>query len=128
MVDFLLPNEDREYLTVTFHNKWDKCVEGSKKGIIISGYQLPRGYEPKKSDLMIIIPDNYPVAKIDMFYFSPFIQREDGKVIGALENETHFGKDWQRWSRHYDWRDGIDNIATHISYITNELKSELNKR
>ena len=123
---FPLPKEDIEYLKVNLFD-WKPCAEGSKKGIVISNYQLPNGYIPDKSDLMIIIPDNYPTAKIDMFYFSQNIVRKDGVKINRLENESHFGKPWQRWSRHYDWRPGVDGLATHIPYIGNELRTELNR-
>ena len=124
MEKFLLPEEDLEYLKANFPDY--KCeMENSKKGIIIPNYPLPKGYSPVKSNLMLMIPDNYPTAKIDMFYFLPNIARQDGAEISALNDENHFNQKWQRWSRHYDWRPGIDNIATHISYIHNQLKSEV---
>ncbi|MDE0119051.1 MAG: hypothetical protein OXM55_03475 [Bdellovibrionales bacterium] len=126
MTNLLLPAEDIEYLSANFSN-WQPLSENSKKGILIPDYQLPNGYIPKKSELMIIIPSDYPTAKIDMFYFCPDIKKKDGTDIAALNTETHFQRNWQRWSRHYDWRAGIDNIATHISYIYNQLKFEIDK-
>ena len=126
MTNVLLPDEDIEYLQANFPN-WQSLSEESKKGVLIPDYQLPNGYIPNKSDLMIIIPSDYPTAKIDMFYFSPCIRKKDGTGIEALNDETHFQKNWQRWSRHYDWRAGVDNIATHISYIHNQLKFEIDK-
>ena len=126
ITSFLLPDDDLEYLKA--HFKYTYKEENLKKGIIICHYKLPEGYEPDQSDLMLIIPDNYPVAKIDMFYFSPCISRKDGIAIEAINDENHFGQKWQRWSRHYDWRPGVDNIATHITYIYNQLKSELESR
>ncbi|MCZ0932108.1 MAG: hypothetical protein OXJ52_03030 [Oligoflexia bacterium] len=126
MTNFSLPPEDIEYLNVNYPN-WKPQFEDSKNGIIICNYLLPKGYNPEKSDLMLLIPDNYPTAKIDMFYFSPDINRIDQANIEALSPETHFQRNWQRWSRHYDWRVGIDNISTHITYICNQLKSEIDK-
>ena len=126
MTDLLLPSEDIEYLNANFPN-WKLLFENSKNGIRIPDYQLPSGYTPEKSNLMIIIPSNYPTAKIDMFYFYPCIRKKDGTGIEALSKEVHFGENWQRWSRHYDWRAGIDSIATHISYIYNQLKFEIGK-
>ncbi|MDE0119102.1 MAG: multiubiquitin domain-containing protein [Bdellovibrionales bacterium] len=123
---FLLPNEDTEYLKVNFP-KWKRLIEGSKKGLVILNYRLPEGYIPRKADLMIMIPDDYPTANIDMFYFSPDIRREDGVAIEALSSETHFGRNWQRWSRHYNWQAGFDNIVRHISYVHNQLKFEIDK-
>ncbi len=123
MEKLLLPEEDLEYLKANFPD-YECRRENSKKGIIIHDYPLPKGYNPDKSSLMLIIPENYPTTKIDMFYFSPNIERQDRATIEALSDENHFNQNWQRWSRHYDWRPGIDNISTHISYIHNQLKSE----
>lgn len=123
--DYPLPDEDLEFLNSNF-NSWNQPpVEGSQRGLVIPNYRLPRGYVPDRADLMLLIPDNYPAAGIDMFYFSPSVARADGQSIGALSNEFHFGQQWQRWSRHYEWRPGEDSIATHIAYVGNQLKFEL---
>lgn len=119
-----LPEEDMEFLSSNYKD-WARQIEGSKHGLIIPNYQLPRGYAPDKAELMLLIPSDYPAAGIDMFYFSPDIVRTDGQPIGALNPEVHFGEQWQRWSRHYTWRPDKDNIATHITYVGNQLKFEL---
>lgn len=124
MTDFALPDEDLEYLDAHFPGQWGKVSEGSKYGIIISGYQLPDLYTPDKSDLMLIIPADYPTGMLDMFYFSPGISRKDGRVINALTEENHFERQWQRWSRHYKWEPGTHSIVSHISYVYNQLKYE----
>jgi len=121
---YLLPEDDMEFLSSNYRD-WTRQVEESKRGLVISNYRLPRGYVPDKAELMLLIPIEYPTAGIDMFYFSPDVVRADGQSIGALNPEVHFGKQWHRWSRHYDWRPGEDNIATHITYVGNQLKSEL---
>lgn len=122
-----LPTEDIEFLNGNDLN-WVAHKEDGKNGIEIQGYCLPTGYTPSIASLMIIIPPNYPVGIIDMFYFSPHISRTDGQAIDALADETHFEKAWQRWSRHYlpgQWRPSVDNVATHITLVGNILKSEL---
>lgn len=118
-------DEDLEFLNSNCSG-WNRPPdEGNQQGLIIPDYQLPHGYAPDKVDLMLLIPANYPVSGIDMFYFSPSVARADGRSIGALSNEFHFGQQWQRWSRHYEWRPGEDSIATHIAYVGNQLKFEL---
>lgn len=121
---FPLPDDDREYLDANFPD-WAPVIEENKWGIIIQNYPIPNGYTPDTTDLMIIIPQDYPMGAIDMFYFSPGIARKDGTAINALSDETHFNQTWQRWSRHYQWQPGVDNIAKHISYVRNQLKSEI---
>ena len=123
-LSYLLPPEDIEFLEGMKYD-WHQCVEGGKRGLVISGYQLPRGYTPDVVDLMLLIPTDYPIAGIDMFYFSPGVTRSDRSPINKLRHEDHFDKQWQRWSRHPIWRPGIDSIATHITYVGNQLRSEL---
>ena len=121
----LLPEEDEEFLNSNGHH-WKPLDEmGAKHGLLIKCFPIPDGYRPATTDLMLLIPADYPAAGIDMFYFDPGIARNDRRDIGALEIETHFNRNWQRWSRHYDWRAGVDNVATHITYVKNQLESEL---
>lgn len=119
-----LPADDVEFLRSNCKG-WNQVIEGNKQGLVIPNYQLPCGYTPDEAELMLLIPSDYPAAGIDMFYFFPDIMRTDRLPIGALNPEIHFSKQWQRWSRHYAWRPGEDNIATHITYVGNQLKSEL---
>lgn len=122
-----LLDEDVEFLNANYPG-WKRQKENSAVGIVIRNYELPKGYEPDKSNLMIIVPDGYPVAMIDMFYFYPDIKREDGMIIERLTTQTFFGKPWQQWSRHYTnqpWTPGQDNLISHIEWVRNQLKSEL---
>lgn len=121
----VLPDEDTDFLNAQYNSRWEELSEGNTRGLLIRDYPLPEGYTPKNSNLMLLVPDNYPGAMIDMFYFDPPVQREDGAEIEALSYECHFGQHWQRWSRHYDWRPGIDNMSTHITYVSNQLRSEI---
>ena len=121
-----LPPEDREFLDAEFPGKWDLAEEYDKRGLIIRGYNsLPEGYAPPEVDLMILVPADYPTAQLDMFYFDPEVSRKDGLPINALSLESHFQKQWQRWSRHYEWCPGKDSIATHITNMRNVLQEEI---
>lgn len=120
-----LPEEDLEFLDTNFQDGWEWVKERDKSGLIIRNYNLPAGYAPEIVDLMLLIPAEYPISGLDMFYFSSEVSRADGLPIGALSSETHFGAAWQRWSRHYAWRPGEDSIATHITTMRNVLRNEL---
>lgn len=119
-----LTEEDKEFLNGNFED-WKPVDEEGKQGLIIRDYQPPPGYKPDQVDLMLLIPAEYPMAQLDMFYFAPGISREDGFAINALADESHFLIRWQRWSRHYEWRPGVDNVASHVAFIRNQLTSEL---
>ena len=127
-MDFL-PSDDSEFL-VSGDYEWKPLTENSKNGLVIRQYALPSGYIPEVSTLMLLIPPGYPISPLDMFYFSPGVSRKDGRNISALAEESHFGRTWQRWSRHYlnEWRPGIDGVATHITYVGNQLRFEIENR
>ena len=128
MADFLLQDEDLEYLNANFAGCWRKTTgESGKRGVIVEGYPLPEGYSPDRVELMVILPPDYPAGKIDMFYFDPPVARQDGIAIGALTTESYFGRNWQRWSRHYQWNPGADSLVSHIEYVRNQLESEIRK-
>lgn len=58
------------------------------------------------------------------FYTRPFLKRRDGTDPNcATQRQTHFGQEWQFWSRHLtadEWRAG-DGLHTFINYIRAEL-------
>jgi hypothetical protein len=124
-----LPNSDREWLE-SLGWSYEEVVENnppSKRGVIIRGFLLPQGkFQVDRATLMIQIPQGYPDANLDMFWFEPALylapsQRQPNCTI----TETHFGATWQRWSRHYKagaWRPGIDDLSTHIDMVVQELK------
>jgi len=121
----ILTDEDEQFLNASGFD-WKLLFENdSKQGLLVKQFQIPSGYQPATVDLMILIPKNYPVAGIDMFYFSPAILRDDDKNIGFLEIECHFDRRWQRWSRHYEWYAGCCSVATHIKFVGNQLEFEL---
>lgn len=128
---FRLPPEDEQYLDwfdEQHESSWKRKVEGPgdcKWGLFIENFPIPEGYNRKRSTLMLLIPTGYPGAGLDMFYFHPHLARKDEQEIGALADEGHFATNWQRWSRHYDWNPGEDNIISHVEYVLLELNKEI---
>ncbi|MYD31033.1 MAG: hypothetical protein F4201_01545 [Nitrospira sp. SB0677_bin_15] len=121
----LLP-EDLEYLEANYPAKWKQESEGNgKSGLLIEDFPVPGGYTEKTSTLMLLIPSGYPGAALDMFYFSPSLKRSDGSAVHAVAVEEHFGRTWQRWSRHYTWEPGFDSVVKHIEYVKHDLKNEV---
>ena len=37
------------------------------------------------------------------------------------------GKEYQQWSRHYEWREGIDDLAVHYRRVEQWLLDELKR-
>lgn len=116
--------EEEEYLNANYPSSWDYQ---SSYGLVIKNFPIPMGYTLEKADMMIIIPQGYPGAALDMFYFSPELKKTNGNTINALAREDHFDIQWQRWSRHYTWVPGQDSIISHIEFVKNALQSEVNQ-
>lgn len=126
-MDFILPAQDLDFLNNKFKDKWQSIISNNEQGVIVTKYSLPKGYSQSEVDIMILIPKDYPMAQLDMFYILPEITKTNNTNIKALNKENHFDKQWQRWSRHYDWQPGIYNIATHFHIIEQALVKEVQK-
>ena len=128
----LLPNllpEDEEYLNSTYPGQWEWVWDSPEKvGMLIRDFPIPDGYTVSAATLMLLIPSGYPGSMLDMFYFlQPGLEKTSRQPIAALATEKHFGRSWQRWSRHYKWEPSRDSVASHIEYVKNELGTELSR-
>lgn len=126
MAPVALPEDDSEYLEGNYAGRWAIITEGpGKNALLISEFRVPLGFDRETSTLMILLPSGYPGAGLDMFYFDPSLARADGGEIDALASEEHFGRSWQRWSRHYTWEPGVDSLTSHVEYVKRELRLEI---
>jgi hypothetical protein len=127
---FQLPAVDQEFLDAR-RKPWEAVMEALVRWVIIEEFTVPAGYNYGLVSVALRIEPSYPDVQIDMAYFLPHLARADGKPIQALSPHPLDGKSWQRWSRHRGsdgWRPGIDNIETHLLYVTAFLEAELKKR
>lgn len=117
----LIPELDREFLSEKEYNF--EIVSG--KGpilLIIKNFHFSASYVPQIADLLIIIPAGYPNAPLDMFWTNPDVKLVNGNWPSAAEHhEQYNGKSWQRWSRHGNWRTGIDSLQSFITSIKKEI-------
>jgi hypothetical protein len=101
-------------------------VEANMTCIVFPGYKLPGGYDRAASDLLLRLQPGFPDVPPDMWWFNPAIRLANGGVVQATEVvERHLGKDWQRWSRHFNagqWRSGIDSLESFLALIRKELE------
>lgn len=112
----VLLDEDKEYLEAKgFHYELVDQNDGNTY-LVIKEYRLPSGYTINMVDLMIIIPPMYPAVGLDMFWVSPDIMLANGDSYppAADVHTQYLGIEWQRFSRHYPWRSGVDSLATHL--------------
>ena len=91
---------------------------------IFTQFNLPENlYTVAMCDVLVCIPPNYNHDGNDMFWTNPCLKRTDGKPIpqvfepGASDNRICNGKEFCRWSRHWQsgpglWRPGRDDIIS----------------
>ena len=126
---FDLPEADREFLD-SRGTPWETIIEGQTRWVLLERFDVPQGYNHRTAMLALRIQPTYPDDQINMAYFLPHLARADGKSINKLTPLQIDGKSYQQWSRHRAsgvWRSGIDNIETHLLYVTAFLEGELKK-
>ena len=118
----LLPEPDADYLASKCANV-EVIKNGSDVHAIFHDHDFPEAYQPRQADLLIIIPAGYPSTKLDMFWTCPDVKLKDGKwPISSEVHQDFHGRSWQRWSRHINWRGGIDNLRTFVTSVQREIE------
>jgi hypothetical protein len=126
--EFIFPEDETEMLDKKFP-LWETFKQNGISWLVLYEFFIPDGYNTKKATIAIEIPISYPDTPLDMAYFYPALNRVDGLPINAvIETMTIDNLLFQRWSRHYKWRNGVDNIITHIASIEEWLTQEFKKR
>ena len=129
-IDFQLPEIDLTFLD-SLNLQWEAIKSDNMLWVIIYSYPVPNGYTQQIVDVAIKIETGYPRTPLDMAYFSPHLQRRDGKNINAISFQMIDGKQFQRWSRHRTpenpWREGIDDLSSHLSLISFWFEQEFIK-
>lgn len=108
---------------------WETVASAGRQWLLIHDYPLRKGYTPATVLLALDIPKDYPAAQIDMFYFSPFVDRMDGQPIASTQVRAVINNvEFQGWSRHRNgvspWNPNVDNVATHLALVDSCLDRE----
>lgn len=123
-----LPEEDEEYLNEAGFD-WELFPDGDRAGfLVIRGFDVSGGgLTPPVTDLMIRIPAQYNMAKLDMWYCDPPVTHNGRYPTAAEHFEVYLDRRWQRFSRHLNegqWRAGVDNLRTFLRHIYRELQGK----
>lgn len=129
--EFNLPEDDIVFLE-SQGLEWETVNDQGMHWVILRNYPVPSGYQVDKADVAIKIETGYPRTGLDMAYFYPSLVRKDGQPIGAISQQQIDGQQFQRWSRHRTvqnpWREGIDDLSTHLSLVSFWFEQEFIKR
>lgn len=128
---FDLLDEDVEFLE-SLGLPWETLSESTGRWVLIHNYPVCEGYNVESLTVAVKVEPGYPRTQLDMAYFFPALTRIDGQVIGATSVQQIESKSYQRWSRHRTgqnpWREGIDNLSTHMSLVSYWFKQEFEKK
>lgn len=122
-----LPATDARYLNDRMLQH-SVATENGMICVVFPNFELPSGFDRSRADLLLRLSPGYPDVPPDMWWFDPSVKRASGATIAATEvQETHLGRTWQRWSRHFaqgQWRSGVDCLETFLALIQRELRRE----
>ena len=122
-----LPDNDESYLRER-GLAYEAAVDANMTCVVLAGYKLPEGYDHAEADLLLRLSPGYPDIPPDMWWLSPAIKLADGRTIRATETEeSHLGRNWQRWSRHLDggqWLPGRDSLESYLALIDQEFRKQ----
>ena len=104
-------------------------LEGGMVSLVIKRYALPAGYCPSEVDLLLRLPLQFPQVSPDMFWTDPAVSYSNGGTPSQTQaRESHMGRSWQRWSRHFGrsrWRPGTDDLRSYLRLIRSTLEKEV---
>lgn len=129
--EFALLPGDVEYLDAQ-GALWETVRDGDRRWLLIRNFVLPSGYLPASALLALDIPQDYPAAQIDMFYFAPAAALADGRVLPSVQvTASIHGTTFQGWSRHRNaphlWDPSTDCVRTHMALVEACLAKELER-
>jgi hypothetical protein len=109
---------------------WETVHEANRRWLLIHDYPMLQGLVPARPVLALDIPADYPASQIDMFYFAPFVARQDGRVIDRTQVRASIaGVEYQGWSRHRNagcpWDPSSDSVRTHLALVESCLAKEM---
>jgi E2/UBC family protein E len=93
--------------------------------LVVPDYQLPDGYTPDVSQLLIKLPPLFPDAAPDMFWVNPHIRTSSDGVPQGTSTESLLGESWQRFSWHLSpgaWRPGISTLRDFMRCVRSRFE------
>jgi hypothetical protein len=105
-------------------------TDGGGTNVVIQQFELPAGFAPQQTSLLLKLPPNFPDAAPDMFWVNPHVKLTSTNAVpvNADQFEIHTdGQQWQRFSRHLKspWRPGIDDLDSWLATIMRSFESDV---
>lgn len=103
------------------------CVEdGARSMVIIRTVPLPSHWNRASTDILVQVPQGYPMSAMDMFWVNPGLSLSDGRIPEKGDYlETFMRQTWQRFSWHYQnnhqWNPSVDGLCSHLRFARMRL-------
>jgi len=112
-----LLQHDKQYLIDNGY-KYEAHELGNRTLLIVKDYKVSSVYDKEVVDVLIQIPTGYPNVQLDMFWVYPHVKIKDTGSYPPQADypQEFFGKQWQRFSRHYAWKP-IYNLGNHMNLV-----------
>jgi len=87
--------------------------------VIFDQFDLPAGFTPSTTKLLIKVPQSYPNGHPDMFWVDEGVRLSNGNVPEKADQlEQIHEQTWRRFSWHPSkWNPGEDTIRTFIEFV-----------
>jgi len=108
------------------HGEIDCVEDGARWIVIVRAVTLPSHWSRATTDILVQVPQGYPMSAMDMFWVPPGLTLADGRMPenGDLM-ETYLGQTWQRFSWHYQnnhqWNPSVDGLISHLRFARMRL-------
>lgn len=104
---------------------YSEYPDGETTLLVLHDYALPEGYEPATTDVLIVVPDGYPDAALDMWWCYPVVTFSSNGARPAASDvmqpypafTPEPGRSWQRFSRHPNWRADKDTLRSFLRWM-----------
>jgi hypothetical protein len=118
----ILPQSDLDFLDEKGW-RYEIAPHPGEVRIYIRNFQLPESYSPRLTDLLIRLPFGYPQSNPDMFWTKPDVRLVGGAYPTRADYHDPSAENWQRWSRHGNWRPATDNLRSKMASVKRELET-----
>jgi len=118
----VLPKADLDFLN---EKGWQYVIapHPGEVRVYIRNFPLPVAYSQRTTDLLIRLPFGYPQSNPDMFWTKPDVRLLTGAYPTRADYHDPSADNWQRWSRHGNWRPGTDSLRTKMASVQRELEA-----
>lgn len=104
--------------------------ETARTFVILKQFSLAQHWNMPKTELLLQVPQGYPLAAMDMFWVSPGLRLANGQIPQNADLlEQYCDRQWQRFSWHYSgstpWNPAVDGLASHLRFVRVRLNNPM---